>query len=203
MPEIGDYPVASSVALTDVLLGDVGGVTKQIPISVLLASSGALITRTVLGSDTASVTFAAIPATFNNLRLECFGRSDRAGNIFDDVKIQFNADTTDANYLSAIAFGGASNGGSVETPGIIGTFTGATSTANYANSITCKLVNYLGTTFFKTWHGSTASIRDTSNRYALSTTGIWLNTAAITQILLKPKLGTVFKAGSVFCLYGD
>lgn len=200
MPKISTYPVASAISPTDVVLGNVDGVTNQIPLSLIMG--GILIQKQTLGANAASVTFAAIPATFNHLRLECTGRSDVANN-FDDVKVQFNADTTDANYLSAICFGGASAGGSLETPGVIGTFAGATSPANYANSLTCKLANYKDTTWFKNWQSLTASNRNASSRYALTTIGIWLNTSAISQILLKPKTGTNFLTGSVFCLYGE
>lgn len=40
MPSISDYPVAAAVAPTDILVGNVGGVTSQIPISTLPTGGG-------------------------------------------------------------------------------------------------------------------------------------------------------------------
>lgn len=55
-----------------------------------------LISTTVLGSATSSITLSSIPATYTSLQLRIVGRSGN-GTTFDEISLRFNGDTG-ANY---------------------------------------------------------------------------------------------------------
>lgn len=154
-----------------------------------------------LGSDTASVSFSSISSGYKSLRLVFQARTNYGGDIFDDVRLRLNGDTTTTNYFSSIAYGGSSTGGGNYNNATLSSATSNTPAAGICSQTDVTFINYLGTTFHKTWSGTHSSHRG-SFYYAMSVAGRWANTAAITDIVLLPINGTAFKTGSYFALYG-
>ena len=68
-----------------------------------------LISSQTLGGTTASVTFASIPSTYNDLKLVYSARTDQTPNVYSYHYVTFNSDTT-TKYSATYLYG---NGGSV------------------------------------------------------------------------------------------
>tara|TARA_R110002020_G_scaffold74200_6_gene190113 strand:+ start:2752 stop:7779 length:5028 start_codon:yes stop_codon:yes gene_type:complete len=157
-----------------------------------------LIERQELSGTAASVTFDYIPQTYDHLELIVYARTDRsAAN--DVVKMEFNGDTTTTNYDHQ-EIQGSSTTVSSNTDGNnnrIGVFPAATEGANEFGVATVTTYNYTKTDR----HKHTMVTMGTTER-VLSYSKRWENTAAITQIVVKPNTGPNFIAGSTFELRG-
>jgi hypothetical protein len=181
-----------------------------IPTTVLTNAAGgagsfSLIQTQALAADAGSVTFSAIPGTYEHLMILWTARGTDAGN--PDVYLQFNGDTG-ANYDRELLVGVSAAPASGATVGqtalqAIGTMPGSTADAGRAAGGTIRIASYARTTFWKTAVGDFSDIRATSagNQLAGMAGGIWRSTAAITSVTLLPSAGN-FLAGSVFSLYG-
>jgi len=157
-----------------------------------------LITRTELGSDTSSVTFSSIPATYDHLEVSVYTRTDRSA-VNDVVNMTFNTDTTAANYNHQ-ELQGAGSTLSANTDAAnyrIGVYPSASEGSNEFGIGTTTIYNYAKTDRDKhrlTVMGSSERVLLYSRR--------WEDTSAINQIVLTPNAGTNFLAGSVFTLRG-
>jgi hypothetical protein len=156
------------------------------------------LAQTILGSDTASITFASISGSYENLLIIGQARTDRA-NANDYVEMQFNADTG-ANYHYSNWDATPTN---TPTTGaaalLIAPVSGNSATAGRAGGFRILIPAYARTTWHKTALGESIyahGVVSTKNA------GVWANTAAITQVLLKPNVGPNFKTGTVATLYG-
>lgn len=177
-------------------------------IQVLRAKGAAieLITETVTAGSAASVSFSSIPATYRDLEIRVRGRGDNAST---DVEIcyQFNGDTTSGHYNYMNAFiqnGGAGATSSASAARIqAGFLPAASATASYAGGHKISVLDYRGTTFFKDTigNGGEAKTSATANHNAQISHGNWLDTSAITSILVFLSAGN-FVDGSVVSLYG-
>ena len=167
-------------------------------------SSGAVsvIARTVLGSDTASVDFTGIPATYENLMVTYTCRAT-SSSTFSRLWVQFNGDTA-ANYSSSIGYQTLSlavESSSGATKIVSGIIVDSSVTAGYASSGTIMVPGYARTVFNKTLVLNGQATYGASSPMIVSGQGIWASTAAITQVTLSSALNNL-KAGSVFTLYG-
>lgn len=165
-----------------------------------------LISRTVLGTAVASVTFSSIPSYFENLRLVIVGAT--AYTSADNPTLRFNGDAG-ANYDFALAFnnnsawtGGADSVGLTSMQAGVLSYTGV---APRAGQNEIRILGYARTTFRKyvssEWMGTTA---DTAGGfYGGLARGQWRSTAAINSITCLTQSGTNYLVGSVFSLYGE
>ena len=176
------------------------------------AASGAVsvIARTVLGSDTASVDFTSIPATYESLRVVYTAKgTGSSGMIWPVISVRFNGDTA-ANYgWQTHRAQGDSGGLQEKSTGAVtlmnmGYVVDSSSgvTAGFAGDGVMDVPSYCRTTYVKKALGLWNS------RYSLGNTGqtgewsgVWNNTAAVTQLTFYLSEGS-FKTGSVFTLYG-
>jgi hypothetical protein len=157
--------------------------------------------QTITGSGS-SLSFTSIPSTYKHLQIRGISRdgSDSA------VVAQFNGDTSTSNYAQHRLYG---NGSSVTSDGYpSGTFgfgfaiislTNGVPASTYATMIT-DIQDYSSTTRNKTVRSFYGQDQNGSGIVGLSSS-LWLNTAAITSILLRPYSGT-FATGTTFSLYG-
>ena len=165
-----------------------------------------LIADTVLGADTATFTFSSIGG-YKHLKLIVSARTDRAAAGEDLLLMQFNADTTAGHYFSQREL---SNATTVSAAEFLGSFagyigvlaaTGAIASAFAVAEIT--IPDYLGGNLkasFSTGFCPTGTTTTTLDSPRMGM--FWNSTAAITGIVLKPGVGSVFKAGSRATLYG-
>ena len=156
------------------------------------------ITRTELGSDTSSVTFSSIPATYDHLEVTVYARTDRSA-VNDVVNMTFHTDTTTSNYDHQELQGAATtvSANTNSTTYRIGVYPAASEGSNEFGIGTTTIYNYTKTDRDKlrlTVMGSSERVLMYSRR--------WEDTSAINQIVLTPNVGDNFLAGSVFTLRG-
>jgi hypothetical protein len=166
-----------------------------------------IATATGTGSS-GTITFSSIPSTYKHLQIR--GLAKDTSVAFDataQVLIRFNSDSGN-NYARHRLYG---DGGSVTAVGAAsqsGISLGAGMTIGLpvnvlAASIT-DIQDYASTTKNKTVrtiNGGNAN--ESSGNYLLElSSGVWLNTAAITSISLVNNNGSNFNTQTVFSLYG-
>lgn len=197
---IGAVPISRLVSAGNGMSG--GGALSA---NISLASNMALIQRQVLGAPAASVTFSAIPATYEDLILEIVARGTAAA-VAASMFLQFNGDTG-ANYdfqyllgINSVAQAAAAVAQNFIFTGFI-TAASATLANNFSNcqiTIPAYLRAIQKGTNAQNSHIPTGSAAD--NR-VLSFAGNWRNTAAIASLALTLSSGN-YDTGSVFSLYG-
>lgn len=150
------------------------------------------IATTTLGSAASSVTFSSISGTYTDLVVIFSGTG---GSV--DIQYQFNGDTGTNYSVTRLSGNGSTavsnrntNYASIEADYFA--YANSTQTLNI-----CNIMNYSNSTTNKT-------VLFRSNNASLGTdvgVGLWRNTAAITQVLIKTNAST-FSTGSTFSLYG-
>ena len=178
----------------------------------LFAPAGAydsLATVTV-GTAVSSITFAGIPSGYKHLQLRYTAQSNRGTYGIDNSKITLNADSG-SNYSWHIlsgdgnaAFSGAGTSQAFIKSGDRDLAT--TTSANIFGVGVIDFLDYSNTNKYKTTRAlSGEDINGTIATYgggvSLSS-GLWMNTAAITSITLVPQNGTTYTQYSSFALYG-
>lgn len=166
--------------------------------------------RTALGANAASQTISSIPATYKHLLLCLECRTDAAGTA-DNIILQFNADTTAANYYTQYAIGaataftlaeflGATKAG-VLLPNVAAGSTGSAGLGHVWVFIT----NYTSTTLRRNvvaWGGAQAGTTTGLIKLGLCQ-GNWINVAAaISSLTFKPDVGANLVAPTAWTLYG-
>jgi len=187
-----------------------------IPLGVLaVAGAGAgpvagaayeLLETTVLGSDTADVTFSNLNSsygsTYQHLQLRMVHRNT-ANDTAVFIGLQFNADTGNnysRHYLngtgSSVTAGAAANQAYIWLGESV-------SSQIVANSFAATITDILDP--FETSKNTTirsSSGQTGSRNQVWLTSGAWLNTAAITSIKIYLPQGGSYISGSRFSLYG-
>jgi hypothetical protein len=183
-----------------------------IPLGVLaVAGAGAaggnsfdLLESTILGSDTASVTFSSIPTTgYKHLQLRAVMRSTRAAAT-DSLRMRLNADSG-TNYASHRLVGNGSTVTSAASTGDniwdVDAFPGNTDTSGSFGLLIMDITDAFDTNKYTTIRHYAARI-GSANQLVRLTSGLWLSTSAITEISLDQNVGPNWLAGSRFSLYG-
>ena len=166
------------------------------------------IASVIVGSGgSTDVTFSNIPSTFTHLELRVFSRSTASSNNASPT-LQFNSDSTSANYISHLLYGDGSSAGSTNVSGSSGMlFTSmqpaGTAISGVFGSLVFSILDYANTNKNKTvrliggWDnngtGSPAG-------YAQLDSGLWISTSAITSIKIGTNTG--FAQYSRIDLYG-
>jgi hypothetical protein len=162
------------------------------------------IATTLVGSGGVNqVTFLDIPQNYKHLQIRYSARSNRA-DITDAVKMQFNSDTGNNyswHYLrgnGSIATAGASTSSSYI---LSGTLVASTGGSNMFGGGVIDIVDYSNTN-----KNTTARILSGEDRngagFLYFNSGLWMNTNAITSIVLVPDVGTLWTQYTRFSLYG-
>lgn len=170
-----------------------------------VADAGAMtaIASTTLGSNTSTITFSSIPATYDDLMLVCYARSSAIATS-RGMRIRLNNDTG-TNYSGTFLIGdGASATSSRATTAdqiFAGNIPAASSTANIFGTLQLNLISYKNSSYNKT-----ALIRNAMDLNGSGATylnvGLFSSTAAISRIDLYLDSASDFISGSVFALYG-
>jgi hypothetical protein len=150
-----------------------------------------LIASNVLTSPAASVTFSSIPATYRDLVVVINGDS---GNIAPDLLLEFNGDTTNANYSYVYMQGSGS-----ATFSLSGS-TRYVNTLFESNLVISQIMDYSATNKHKTTITRSNSPEDTSWGVG-ATASRWANTSAINSVRVISD-GANFTAGYTFYIYG-
>lgn len=167
-----------------------------------MATTMRLIAKTVLASDTATITFDNIPGTYTDLLLNGSARTAATGTVVRAFQLKLNSSTS--NFSSRNLYGDGSGVGS-GTDYLSGRglcyATGASATANTFASFEVYFPNYAGSTN-KSYSAASVTENNATEAHQILIAGLWSNTAAITRIDLDAYLGPNFVSGSSFFLYG-
>ena len=165
-----------------------------------------LISTTILGSSTASITFdtSTLGSTYKHLQIRSVTRYSSSTN---PMLMRFNADSTYTNYRTHWLWGNGSavssdtrqaagyTGMSVNQDAI-----GSDFTASVFGPSVIDILDPFSSSKNKTVR-SLVGTPGTYNNVRLQS-GLWLNTAAVTSITLLDFGGSNFIAGSRFSIYG-
>jgi len=159
-------------------------------------------TVTVGAGGQASATFTSIPSTYSHLQIRIMGRTDRSA-VYDAVRLRFNSDTG-ANYTEHGLYGDgvtiASYGAASATGSYVYRIAGGSAPSNTQGGIIIDILDYANTNKYKTLRSLGGVDANTSGGNLYFNSGLWMNTAAITNIELTP-IGS-FQQYSQFALYG-
>jgi hypothetical protein len=177
-----------------------------IPIGFLGAGGAAgsfeLISTTLLSTSTASVSFSSIVGTYKHLQIRFTARSVDNGT-FPDLKIRLNSDTgTNYSYHRLRGYGSGVDSGSWTSTDHIrwGAASKTSTTTNSFYAGIADILDYASTTKNTTTRFLGGHTADGYDDIRLES-GLWINTAAVSSILLFPSSGN-FAANSRFSLYG-
>jgi hypothetical protein len=166
-----------------------------------------LIASNLITSNTASVTFSAIPATYTDLVLRFTSRTTNA-TTFDSLALKFNSDTSSI-YSETNLYGSGSSVGSDRGLGanstqfaLLGASTGNTSTSNSFASIEIYIPNYTSTVSKAQSAVWSKPENSSSNHEVYAVAALYRNTSAISSINLTSRNSENFVSGCSFYLYG-
>jgi hypothetical protein len=174
--------------------------------SSVAAGSFEQIATTLVTSDTTAVTFSSIPGTYKHLQIRMTSRTNEGGATSSDSGlIEFNGDTTNGNYAGHYIQGsGSVNVGTNSFK--IGSLRTLATSLNTGSAFAAHIIDipdYVVTTKNKTARIFSGQLNTTYSAISMAMTShLWINTAAITSISLKPASGASWTSGSRFTLYG-
>ena len=161
----------------------------------------------VLTSSQASVTFSSLgdyaTAGYQHLQIRVVSRGDRSSNNSDGFALQFNSDTG-SNYARHALYGSGSSTASWGFTGQTfinaGVTTGSTTDANAFDANVIDILDPFETSKYTTVRAMGG--RAAASYFITLMSGVWLNTNAITDITMKPQIGSNFQQYSRFTLIG-
>lgn len=160
-------------------------------------------TVTVGAGGQATISFTAIPATYKHLQIRWLAR-DNFSSDASDLNMRFNSDSG-SNYSWHQLVGNGSTAAAYavtsQTSMRAGFVTGSTAGSDIFAVTVLDLLDYANTSKNKTVRNLGGFDRNASGSVGLQS-GSWMNTSAITQIDLFPRVGTLFSQYSSFALYG-
>ena len=167
-----------------------------------MAKTYTLIEARTLSSDTASVSFTSIPATYTDLQLLTSVRIDRTGTSVN-MSLDFNNNGSNYTNLALVSYG---NSIDKLYSTALSSFAywyspGSTATADTFSNASVYIPNYAGSNYKSVSIDSTSEYNGADTNL-LILAGLWANTAAITSMTLKNYQGSNLKSGSTFYLYG-
>ena len=166
-----------------------------------MANTYTLINSTSLSSSAASVTFSAIPATYDDVLVKISARCDVAA-YRDEIKLTFNSITSGYSRTSIEATGStASSERTSAAPSIRMEYPAANATSNTFGSIEIYLPKYTASQNKPMGIDEVLENDSSTQNKILGTAGLLSNTDAVTSIVLTPANGS-FVSGSTFWLYG-
>ena len=169
-----------------------------------MANTYSLISSNVLSSDTASVTFSAIPATYTDLVLRASVRDDHASTI-DSMLVTINGSSSAIYSFTRLSGNGAAASSaavSSNTVGIVNYINANTSTTNTFSSIEIYIPSYTANQN-KPYSIVTSTENNVTTAWTSAIANLFSSTSAITSIGLAPSNGTpLWLTGSSFYLYG-
>lgn len=179
-----------------------------IPIGFFGGAAGGdyeLISSTILGSNTAGVTFSSIPSSYKHLQIRFVARNSTSGTR-DELRVRFNGSTA-YNHAYHKLQGDGSNVTSsavTTTDGMNGGWiTGPSETANVFGAGVIDILDYASSSKNKTIRSFSGLNGPSGGFYVSLNSGFfYANTNAITSIELNTINVYDFATGSRFSLYG-
>jgi hypothetical protein len=174
------------------------------PFFGVTGSYESIATTTVGAGGTGTITFDNIAGTYKHLQIRAIGRTNRAST-FDSFRMQFNSITTTAQYRSHFLLGNGGSTASADEGNTAGAFayrmTASSSTSGMFGASIVDILDYADTNKHKTLRSLGGTDQNGSGEVYFSS-GVWMNTAAISRIDIVPNIGPNFVQYTQFALYG-
>jgi len=165
------------------------------------SSYESIATYTVGGGGASDITFSSIPSGFKHLQIRLIGNVPAGAT---SLQVQFNSDTTNANYFFHELYGSgsavAATAKSGAQPLYLQYWGGLPSTSNIYGAGVIDILDYTNTNKYKTVR-SLGGYDANGSGYVMFDSGLWMDTSAITSIKLAPSPNS-FAQYSSFALYG-
>ena len=166
-----------------------------------------IATVTVGSGGSATAVFDNIAGTFQHLHLRYVVRGTRSGSATDGIYLQYNTDTSSANYVRyhGLAGNGSSANASTQGSGVaaqnlLANVTAADATASIFGAGTVDILDYANTSKYKTIRNFGGQDRNGAGNVELNS-GLWMSTAAITKITVGATAGNLAEFSTI-ALYG-
>lgn len=190
-------------------------------IGIIASSGGAaaggdyesIATVTVGSGGTSSITFSSIPSSYKHLQIRFTGGANTSSNYAQNAWVRLNGDTG-TNYArhNLIGYSGGVSGASVgsDTGQTFMLLAGGFNSGNWNSSTRgagiIDILDYTDTnknTTVRALNGSESNDASTLVSVVALSSGLWLNTAAITSITILVASSTwLITENSRFALYG-
>ena len=165
-----------------------------------MANTYQLISSATVGSGgTATMSFTSIPSTYTDLVLFVSARTNRAGDILDELYLTFNSNTSNYSWRRLLGENSASGDSGSSRTVILAN--ASNSTANVLGNATVYIPNYAGSGN-KPYSVDSVMEQNATNAARQLLAGLWSNSAAITQIDLTSSTSSNFVQYSTAYLYG-
>lgn len=165
-----------------------------------------LISTTILGSTSSTISFTSVPQTYKHLELRITAAVNANIQSSTTIRFRFNADTgLSSKYAYHHLYGNGSSVPSDSTTSQSGAVLngfGDTSVANIWGAGVISILDYTNTSKYKTLRGLIGTVNTTYYKRIGLASGLWQDTAAITDVTLTEPNGYGWIAGSRFSLYG-
>lgn len=180
--------------------------------AVAVGTAFELISTTILGADTASVSFSSIVSTYQHLQLRIVARN--ADNFQAGVQVIFNNDTTYGNYqyrFFRTEYGGGSitnsAGSGSDAAIMLKNALADSGETNYFSPLIIDIADYANTNKKRTARAFAGYVSNQVSGYRAVNfnSGTWNATTALTTLTVKPENidgSPMWKTGSRFSLYG-
>jgi hypothetical protein len=171
---------------------------------IMPGSYDSLQTVDVGAGGVASITFSSIPSTYAHLQIRYIARTARA-NQEDNIQLRFNSDSG-GNYAAHVLYGDGASTGSFSDGSSISFNTrsvvaAASSASGLFGSGVIDILEYTNTSKNTTVRSLNGYDANGAGQIRLSS-GLWLNTAAITSITILSANSANISQNSSFALYG-
>lgn len=153
------------------------------------------ISTTTLGSNTATITFSSIPATYTDLVLVATTKNNSGGS--RAIQVLLNNDTG-TNYSTTDVQGNGTSAASTRSTGTAYLDPSVTCPGTEFANLIMNFQNYANTSVFKTVLNRNGGA-GTNVRAVVS---LWRSTSAITSIKFQLGGADLYSTGSTFTLYG-
>ena len=179
-------------------------------LAALLPSFESIATANGTGSSSV-ITFSSIPSTYQHLQIRFIAKNSINQNWANGSRlfIRFNSDTGSNYAWHKLAGDGsaASTGNGASQSNIYTDYCVAANGSSITNVHGAGIIdihNYAVSVQYKTVRTFTGSVADSASYYPAIglTSGLWMNTSAITSITLTDESSSNFLTSSTFALYG-
>lgn len=185
------------------ILGIVASSTRQ----GLVTDTGAMFPLgmvSVGSAGAANITFSSIPSTYTHLQVRIIDRDTSAFNDSYGMYLKINSDTGSnysTHYLLGTGATALAGGSASQTPIVIAQTAGGGMLSNTFGVAILDFIDYKNTSKYKTIKSLSGYSTNSTVTNTTLTSGLWMNTNAITTITLTPGAGNWAQYSS-FALYG-
>ncbi len=161
------------------------------------------IATNTITTSTADITFSSIPSTYTHLQIRFIAKSTNSATAADNLAFRFNSDTG-GNYTRHYLDGSGTSATAGANTGVSQVYATCAQTSSTPDAFgvgVLDILDYTNTNKYTTTRALSGADFNASGGAIQFTSGLWLNTAAITTINIRALSGNLAQYSS-FALYG-